>query len=115
MKRVYVAGSYSADNVIDVLRNIGKGQRVCAYLFKKGLYPFCPWHDKSYVIDNPNDNHLDVSQFHNHSMSWLEVSNAVYVISGVGDGGGVDAEIKRADELGIPVFYKESELLKYFV
>jgi len=111
MKKIYVCGDYSADNVIDVLKNIGKGQKVCADLFKKGFYPFCPWHDKSYVIDNP-DNDFDVSQFHKHSMAWLEVSELVYVISGVGNGGGVDAEIKRAKELGIPVVYRLKDILR---
>jgi len=112
MKRVYCAGSYSAKNVLDVLRNIGKGQQACAELFKAGFAPFCPWHDKSYVIDNPDVN-FEVAQFHNHSMAWLEVSDAIYVISGVGDGGGVDAEIERAEELGIPVFYSIDDLFEW--
>jgi hypothetical protein len=35
------------------------------------------------------------------------------VISGEGKGGGVDAEIKIADELGIPVFREWNELLNW--
>jgi hypothetical protein len=34
MIRVYVAGPYSADNVLDVLKNIGRGQQACARLFQ---------------------------------------------------------------------------------
>jgi len=112
MKRIYVAGDYRADNVIDVLKNIGKGQKVCAELFSKGFYPFCPWHDKSYVLDNPYDN-FDVKQFHKASMAWLEVSDCLYVISGVGNGGGVDKEIERAKELNIPVFDNYAELMDW--
>ena len=44
-------------------------------------------------------------------MEWLRVSDAVYVISGEGKGGGVDAEIKIANELGIPIFRTIDELL----
>ena len=110
MKRVYVAGDYSADNVIDVLKNIGKGQRVCADMFRFGLYPFCPWFDKEFVISNPYD-YFTVKQFHKASMAWLEVSDAVFVISGEGNGGGVDAEIKRAKELNIPVIRTVKQLL----
>ena len=51
MIKVYVAGPYSADNVIDVLKNIGRGEKMCSQLFQDGFAPFCPWHDKSYVID----------------------------------------------------------------
>ena len=110
MKRIYVAGNYSANNIIDCLKNIGKGQQACATLFTLGYYPFCPWHDKSYIIDNPYLE-FNVEQFHQHSLAWLEVSDALYVISGKGKGGGVDAEIKRAKELGIPVFYEMENLI----
>jgi hypothetical protein len=42
MIRVYVAGKYSANNVLDVLKNIGHGRRVCAELFALGYSPFVP-------------------------------------------------------------------------
>ena len=110
MKKVYVAGDYSADNVIDVLKNIGRGREACAELFSYVFAVFCPWHDASYVIDKPYYHH-DKLRFYDASMEWLRVSDAVYVISGEGKGGGVDAEIKIANELGIPVFRTLDELL----
>ena len=113
MKKVYVAGNYSADNVIEVLCNIGKGRQACAELFMLGFAPFCPWHDASYVTDNPHLEQHDKSKFYNASMAWLECSDAVYVISGKGNGGGVDAEIDRAEELGIPVFESLPKLLSW--
>ena len=114
MIKVYVAGNYSANNVIDVLKNIGIGEKTCAELFHDGFSPFCPWHDASYVKDACYLKDIDVSLFHKHSMAWLEVSDCVYVISGVGNKGGVDAEIKRADELGIPVFYDYVSLVMFY-
>jgi hypothetical protein len=47
-------------------------------------------------------------------MAWLEVSDAVMVISGDGLGGGVDAEIARARVLGIPVLWSIEEVLSHF-
>ena len=101
--KVYIAGDYSANNTIKTLQNIGKGEKAAAQLFDMGFAPFCPWHDKSYAMELC-DKELEVSKFYNASLAWLEVSDAVFVISGRGNGGGVDAEIKRAIELKIPVF-----------
>ena len=112
MKKVYVAGKYSADNVLDVLKNIGIGRKTCAELFAMGFAPFCPWHDAAYVIDNPNFTH-DKKAFYEASLLWMECCDAVYVISGKGEGTGVDAEIERAEELGIPVFESLMKLLSW--
>jgi len=110
MKRVYVAGAYNADNVLDVLKNIGKGETYAGEIFAMGFAPFCPWHDKGYVIRNW-DVEYRVEQFYDFSMAWLEVSDAVYVVEGWENSTGTKSEIKRAEELGIPIFY-DLELLK---
>lgn len=104
MKRIYVAGPYSADNVIDVLKNIGRGHQVCAELFAMGYAPFCPWHDKSFVTDNP-DHDFTVEQFYQYSMAWLEVSDGILLIGDWQKSKGTLAEVKRAKEIGLPVFY----------
>lgn len=110
--KIYIAGRYSADNIIDGLRNIGRGQQEAAFLFELGFAPFSPWWDRSFVLDNPNGDYSK-QMFYDASLAWMEVSDAVYVISGKGDGGGVDAEIKRAGELMIPVFYEIDDLLRW--
>ena len=104
MKRIYVAGPYSADNVLDVLKNIGRGEKACAELFAAGYAPFCPWHDKSYVTDNP-EGEFTVQQFYDFSMAWMEVSDAVLVLSGWQNSKGTIKEIERAQQLGIPVYF----------
>ena len=109
MLRVYVAGAYSADNVIDVLRNIGRGEKACAELFKLGYAPFCPWHDKSYVTDNP-DYKFTIKQFYDYSMAWLEVSDCILLLPGWEKSKGSNAEFNRAVELGIPVYFSILEL-----
>ncbi len=110
--KIYIAGRYSSTNIIDGLRNIGQGRKVAADLFELGFAPFAPWWDASFVIDNPGG-HYSKQMFYDASLQWMEVSDAVYIISGVGDGGGVDAEIMRAGELNIPIFYKLDDLLRW--
>ena len=112
MKRIYVAGPYSADNVLDVLRNIGRGEKMCADLFALGFAPFCPWHDKDYIINNPNGDYT-VDDFYKYSLAWLEVSDAVLLVEGWESSKGTLAEIERSKELGIPVFYNIYELLAW--
>ena len=113
IKRVYVAGPYSADNVLDVLKNIGRGEKTCAELFRLGFAPFCPWHDKSFVTDRPDDQ-FTIQQFYEYSIAWLEVSDAVLVLLNSENSKGTQAEIKRAMELNIPVFYSIEELRAYY-
>jgi len=102
--KVYVAGRYSAKNVLDVARNIGRGKHAVAKLFEMGYAPYDPWADFSYITDNP-DGKFNLEMFYAASLVWMESADAVFVISGNGDGGGVDKEIDRAIELCIPVFY----------
>ena len=109
MKRVYVAGSYSANNVLDVLKNIGRGEQICTELFLKGYAPFCPWHDKDYVLRAP-DAEFTVKMFYDYSMAWLEVSDIMLVLPNSENSKGTQAEIVRAKELGIPISYNVEDL-----
>lgn len=99
--RIYVAGSYSADNVIQVLNNIQVGTKKCVELLKKGYVPFCPWIDYQFQF---YDTSLTVEDYYRYSMGWLEVSDAVLVLPNSENSKGTQAEIKRAKELGIPVY-----------
>jgi hypothetical protein len=113
MLRVYVAGKYSADNVLDVLRNIGHGRKVCAELFALGFAPFCPWYDADFIIQNP-DGQFTVKQFYDYSIAWLAVSNVMLVISGVEDSTGVHGEIEFCKKNNIPIVYSIQELLSSY-
>ena len=108
MIKVYVAGLYSRNEKgeeaggIEVLQNIERGTRISVELMLGGYAVFCPWLDHQFAFYQPN---MDKQCYMDNSMAWLEVSDAVLVISGAGMGGGVDREIKRATELNIPVYY----------
>lgn len=112
MIKVYVAGPYSADNVLDVLRNIGRGEQLAAELFQMGFAPFVPWHDKDFVIKQPEGN-FEVGIFYKYSMEWLRVSDCVLVLPGYTKSKGTLAEIAEAERLNIPVFYSIDELNIY--
>ncbi len=109
MKRVYVAGAYSADNVLEVLKNIGRGEWYAAQIFMMGFAPFCPFHDKDYVIKNW-DRDFTVKMFYDYSLSWLEVCDVVFLTPNYENSKGTLAEIKKAGELNIPMVTSFDEL-----
>lgn len=119
MIKVYVAGAYSSNNVIQVLKHIGRGQDYASRLFLKGYAPFTPWLDKEYVINNWDQKFI-VGMFYNYSMEWLYVSDCVFIVpnyEGLKDwqeSTGTLAEIEEAKKLGLPVFYSLNEIDDYY-
>ena len=102
MKRVYVAGAYSGNNVIEILQNIGRGEWYSAQIFKLGYSPFVPWHDKDFVI-KLWDQELDVDMFYKYSLTWLEVSDIIFLVPGWEKSKGTLKEIEVANKLGIRI------------
>jgi hypothetical protein len=118
MLKVYVAGAYSDDNVLGVLRNIGRGETTAAELFSMGFAPFTPWHDKSFVIEHWADK-FSVDMFYNYSIEWLKVSDCMLIVANTKglkdwqDSTGTLKEIEVAKENNIPVFFHIRDLVKY--
>lgn len=111
MKRIYIAGAYSANNVITVLDNIRIGIRASTELFLKGYSPFCPWLDFHFQLMLREGEILSVEDYYRYSIDWLEVSDAMYILPNSENSKGTQKEIKRAIELNIPVFYSMDEFL----
>ena len=109
MKRVYVAGPYSSDNVIGVLSNMRKGIDACVVLIRHGFAPFCPWLDFQYGLVAS----LSLEDFQGISMAWLEGADAVFLLHGWQDSKGATAERERAAELGILVFSDWGDLISW--
>ena len=110
MKKIYVAGAYSANNVLDVLQNIGKGKHYCAQIFAMGHAPFCPWSDEDFAKLLWSKT-LTVRQFQDASMLWLEASDALFLVPGWENSKGTKAEIKRAEQLNMPIFKTLDQIL----
>lgn len=99
MKRIYIAGSYSSDNVIGVLDNIRIGIKASARALKEGYAPFCPWLDHMFHFHEP----LTVKDYQAYSMIWLEVCEEVWVLPYSENSKGTAKELERARELNIPI------------
>ena len=101
-RRIYVAGSYSSDSVIQVFKNIKRGTEVCANLLKKGYIPFCPWLDYQFFWYED----ISLEEIQSYSIGWLVVSDCIYVLKNSENSKGTQNEIKVANEKGIPVLYE---------
>lgn len=111
MKRIYVAGPYSADNVIRMLDNIREGIKASKDVLLAGYAPFCPWLDHMYHLMLEDDDRLHVSHYQECSMAWLKASDGVLVLPGWEDSKGTCSEIRMAELSNIPIFY-DLETLK---
>ena len=104
MKRIYVAGSYNAENIIKCLNNIKRGTQTCVKLLKKGYVPFCPWLD--YQFHWYGD--LTIDDYYRYSIGWLPVCDAILVLPDSHNSKGTQKEIEKAKELKIPIYIMES-------
>lgn len=111
--RVYVAGAYSADNVIDVLDNMRRGMRAGTEVFLAGFAPFCPWLDYQFQLMLREGEALTVPDYYAYSMAWLDVSDVMLVLPNSEHSKGTQAEIARAKQLAIPVFGSLKALLAW--
>ena len=110
MKRIYIAGAYSADNVIGVLDNMRRGMRAATEVLLAGYAPFVPWFDHQFHFMLREDEKLTVADYQRYSMAWLEASDAVMVVPGWENSKGTKAEIARAREIWIPVAHGFQDL-----
>jgi len=111
MKRVYVAGPYSANNIIDCLENMRKGMRAGVEVFLAGYAPWVPWHDFHHQLMFRDGESLSVNDYYEMSMAWLVVSDAVLVLPGWLKSKGTMAELDKASRLGIPIFHSLEDLI----
>ena len=102
VKRIYIAGSYSADNIIQCLNNIHDGIKKSVEVLKAGDAPFCPWLDYQFQFF---DKTLTIEDYYRYSVAWLEVSDELWVLPNSENSKGTQAEITKAKELGIPIKY----------
>lgn len=118
MKRVYVAGAMQAGpgahKVLGFLENIRTGIRATVETLMEDCAVFCPFVDFLFWFQLKEGESITEEQIKLQSMAWLEVSDALYVCQGEEYSKGTQAEIKRAGELGIPVFRRLEDLKEHF-
>jgi len=110
-KRIYLAGSMSDSNCLQFLENLRRGIRVSAQLVLLNYHPFSPFIDFQFFLALRNDEKITDKMIKDYSLSWLAVSDAVLVLPDYESRKGTIAEIKRAEELNISVYYSMEELV----
>lgn len=111
MKRVYVAGAYSSPNVIGVFTNMRRGCNLAHDVLRAGFAPFTPWLDWLLSMFGP----VSLQMYRDYSMAFLDVCDAVLVQrEGYEQSVGTQAELRRATDLGIPIFFELDEMIEYF-
>ena len=117
IQTLYVAGAitpYDSEHpVLGFLSNLRRGQRMGKDLLLKGFAPFCPFLDFLYFLQLEDGENITVKQIKDLSMVWLEKCDAVLVLPRYRKSEGTKAEIARAKELSIPVFYSVEDLEDY--
>ncbi len=113
MKRLYIAGAYSADNAITLLNNMRKGMRMGVRVLREGIAPFVPWLDYQFQLMLQGGETLTIDDYYNYSLAWLEVSDAVLVLPGYESSKGTHREMKFARERDIPIFFELDDAVKY--
>jgi len=111
MKTVYVAGSYSADNVIKVLENMRNGMRTSTEVLLAGFAPFCPWLDYQFSLMLREGEKLKVEDYYEYSIAWLKKSDIMLVLPNSESSKGVQREIMIAEQLKIPIYYDLTKLV----
>lgn len=102
MKRVYVAGPYTAPRTWQVVQNIRAAEAVALELWRLGFAVFCPHMNAALLTGAPG---IPNNIWLKGDLAWLEVSEALVVLPGFSGSPGTRAEIVRARELNIPIFY----------
>ena len=105
MKRIYIAGPYTAPDARLTRQNTDKAIEIGCELISKGWAPFIP-HLSHYIWMHPKGD-FDYEVWTALDMEWLEVCDAFYYIS---SSKGADAELKYAKQLGIPIYYSLSDV-----
>jgi len=105
MKRIYIAGAYSADNVIEILDNMRRGMRAATECFLAGNAPFCPWLDFHFQLMLREGEVLTVQDYYEYSTAWLKVADELWVLPDYEYSQGTWREIETAEIIGIPIKY----------
>lgn len=113
MKKIYIAGPYSGPDIITILENIRQGIEAGHYLISKGFAVFCPFLDYQFAFFNHPENTLTKEQYQANSMEWVKVCDAVFLLPGWEQSGGVRRELDVAVRHRIPTYTNYQDLFKW--
>lgn len=108
MKTVYIASPYTNEDSALVLQNVTAAMNIAEELFNSGFIPFMPLLNHYYETFHF---HRSWKDWMDYDLTWL--SKCDYVLRLPGKSKGADIEVKKAQELYIPVLYSIEDLIKY--
>jgi len=111
MKRIYIAGKL-ADYAPKYNMNRKRMMQTAIEVYQAGFSVYVPAMVEQLALMDEED--WDYDDYFNNSQPWLEVSDAVFLTPGWETSEGTKKEIKRAKELGIPVFDCIDCMIEYF-
>lgn len=110
LKKVYCCGAYSAPNVIKVMEHCRRGIDTVCRVRQAGFATYNPWAD---LLEHLHC-FFSLEDSYRHSMTWLEACDALLLIpEDAEQSHGVQAELVRAKELGIPIFRTINDLIAW--
>ena len=107
VRLVYVACSYRTDDPVERELHIKAAQHIGYKLAKDGFYPVMPTVNTAY-FDRIGDDRFWLSS----TMELMRRCDVVYVVEGSHESKGVQAEIKEARKLGIPIYIHLEDLIE---
>lgn len=111
MKVVYISGRYRDPRGAFYIRaNIREAERAALFVWKYGGVALCP-HLNTALFDGafgiPDDTWLK------GDFELVRRCDAVWALPGWESSVGASAEVKLANEIGLPVLYDQADVLKY--
>lgn len=110
MKTVYVAGAMNSNNILGVLENIQRGIYYGGQVLQLGLAPFVPHLDVFFKMLGGEDLNIPMQHYYDYTMEFLTRCDCMLVCPKFENSLGTKAEIDKAKELGIPIYYSLEEL-----
>lgn len=109
MKTVYIAGAMNSCDILGVLKNIETGVRRGGEAAVAGFAPFIPHLDIFLALKGFD---LPMQFYYDYTMEFLTRSDCVFVCENSENSIGTKAEIEKAKELNIPIYYSIEEMKK---
>ncbi len=109
-KLVYIAGKLNDKTAVDYINNVNLMLTIGEMFRRNGFLVYTPCNLQMNGIFSGEWDYKDYAET---NMRMLESCDALYVIDNWVTSKGTKAEIKRAKELNIPIFYNGTELQEW--
>ena len=104
IRRVYIAGAYSAPTREQIDDNIAHARQAAIYLNHQGYATFCPHLNTAHFEDVMT---ISSGDWVARCVKWLEVSDCIYILTGSEHSVGTGIELGLAKALGLEIMYEE--------